>query len=315
MGRQHDGEERRGIDRWQAHVSAAYFPLATDCADPSGFRGEIEVWPLGPISATRIACDGVVYRRDTRHLRAESESSILISVPGRAQVTFRQFGRLAQCPPGGFVVERSDAPYEYAHKDPDVQWVVKVPRDMLRARIGTAEPFVGLCLEARAGLGAYFLTVLRAAVDHHAAMTDDARSLAGTHLADILALTLKGDARALDSSETAVRRAHVARAEAFIRRNLKNPGLASADVAAHCGVSPRYLQRLFAENGQTVTGYIRDCRLARCHEALRDPARADTIAVIAYRWGFADQAQFSRHYRARYGRTPRDTRSAATGGA
>lgn len=299
----------RGIARWQADVSAAYFPLATDCADPDGFRGTLDLWPMGPVSATRIACDGVRYIRTARHLRGERESAVLISVPGRATVTFRQFGRHAVCPPGAMVVERSDAPYEYAHAEADVQWVVKVPRDMLRARIGAAEAQAGLCLDGRAGLGAYFLTALSAAVTHHAEMTGAARSLAGGHLADLLALTLQGDARALDSEASVVRRAHLDRAQAFIRARLKDPGLSTATVAAHCGVSARYLQRLFAAAGDTVAGHIRDCRLARCREALADPACTDTVAVIAYRWGFADQAQFSRAYRARHGESPRDTRA------
>ncbi|MBA3038949.1 MAG: helix-turn-helix domain-containing protein [Alphaproteobacteria bacterium] len=32
-------------------------------------------------------------------------------------------------------------------------------------------------------------------------------------------------------------------------------------------------------------------------------------AETAYRWGFSDQAQFGRHYRARYGCTPRETKA------
>ncbi|WP_272001938.1 helix-turn-helix domain-containing protein [Roseovarius sp. ZX-A-9] len=33
-----------------------------------------------------------------------------------------------------------------------------------------------------------------------------------------------------------------------------------------------------------------------------------TVANIAYKWGFYDQAQFCKHYRARFGCTPTETR-------
>ncbi|MFD0540294.1 helix-turn-helix domain-containing protein [Actinomadura luteofluorescens] len=36
-----------------------------------------------------------------------------------------------------------------------------------------------------------------------------------------------------------------------------------------------------------------------------------TIADVAYRWGFSSQAHFARHFRARFGRTPSETRASA----
>lgn len=41
----------------------------------------------------------------------------------------------------------------------------------------------------------------------------------------------------------------------------------------------------------------------------RDPSCRTSISEIASQWGFGDRAQFSRHYRARFGRTPGDTRA------
>jgi len=112
----------------------------------------------------------------------------------------------------------------------------------------------------------------------------------------------------LGSAETAVRRAHLHRAEAFICSNLKDPALSTAKVADACGISMRYLQQLFAESSTTANGFIRDCRLVRADEDLRRKAADDSISMIAYRWGFSDQAQFSRHYRTKFGITPSEAR-------
>jgi AraC-like DNA-binding protein len=44
---------------------------------------------------------------------------------------------------------------------------------------------------------------------------------------------------------------------------------------------------------------------------LRDPNCRKSISEIAYQWGFGDQAQFSRNYRGRFGRSPSEARAAS----
>ena len=112
-----------------------------------------------------------------------------------------------------------------------------------------------------------------------------------------------------------IRAAHLQRAEQFIRDNLANPNLNSQLVAESCGISLRYLQRLFAENDHSSFGYIRDKRLTRCDETLKMPNDTSTVANIAYKWGFYDHAQFCKHYRNRFGCTPTDTRKKSRLGA
>ncbi len=295
------------ISSWQTAVSQAYFLLDTEARRDGPFKGQLQAWPLGPISVTRIACDPVLYRRKPAHLRDARDDAILISIPTAARVHFSQNARDVICDPGGFVIERSDAPYEYWHADPDVQWVVKVPREAVQARIGSAERFLGLSVDARSGLAAYFLSSLSCAIQHADALDDQVGAASGTHLLDLLCLALQNDQRALASNDGPVRRAHLERAEAFINANLKDPALSPARVAEGCGISLRYLQRLFGDTGLTVSDYIRDQRLARCHEDLI-AGRPDRISTVAYRWGFTDHAQFCRHYRAHFGRTPSEAR-------
>jgi AraC-like DNA-binding protein len=92
----------------------------------------------------------------------------------------------------------------------------------------------------------------------------------------------------------------------FIDAHLADPALTPDAVAAAHFISPRTLQRLFARHDATVAAWIRRRRLDRCREELRDPALAGlTVRAVAARWGFPDQAQFSRVFRRSYGTTPR----------
>ena len=59
---------------------------------------------------------------------------------------------------------------------------------------------------------------------------------------------------------------------------------------------------------QTLGSWIRDQRLAAAREDLANASDKRSIGEIAYARGFADQAQFSRAFRARYGITPKEAR-------
>jgi len=97
---------------------------------------------------------------------------------------------------------------------------------------------------------------------------------------------------------------------------LAEPELTLRRVADEDGVSPRYLQKLFAGQGQSFTGYVRGRRLERCRADLASPACAQlSISEICFRWGFNGSAHFSRAFRSAYGQSPREYRRAAIGDA
>ena len=70
---------------------------------------------------------------------------------------------------------------------------------------------------------------------------------------------------------------------------------------------------MFRDTNQTLGSWVRDQRLEACRETLRDPSNRQTVAEIAYRWGFGDQAQFSRAFKAQFGLPPKEYREKARG--
>ncbi|MDI6105209.1 helix-turn-helix transcriptional regulator [Actinoplanes sp. NEAU-A12] len=103
--------------------------------------------------------------------------------------------------------------------------------------------------------------------------------------------------------------AAVRRAMAYIDAHADQP-ITVDDIAAAAGISVRGLQAAFARHGDTTpTGYLRRARLHGAHRDLQtgDPARGDTVAAIARRWGFADPGRFAVDYRTAYGQPPSRT--------
>ena len=81
------------------------------------------------------------------------------------------------------------------------------------------------------------------------------------------------------------------------------------DIAAAASVTIRAVQLAFRRHLDTTpTEYLRRVRLDHAHRDLRaaDPAR-DSVAAVAYRWGFPSPSRFAAYYRAAYGVLPGDT--------
>ena len=99
-----------------------------------------------------------------------------------------------------------------------------------------------------------------------------------------------------------------ARLRAYVNENLYDRALSPESIAARHHISVRYLHKVFAGEGVTVSRWIQQRRL---EEALRELSRRGgasrpAVAVVGKRWGFGNAAHFSRSFRAAYGISPSD---------
>lgn len=298
---------------WHEAIASAYFPLDLRFREADRFSGDLTTWRFGDVSISRLTCDALQYLRLPHHFRGAREEEFLVTVPAKAEVSFSQCGRDVKCRPGGFILERSSEPYQFSHAEPADMWVLKVDADALTGRLRAPDRFCTLQFEANNGAGGLFNDMLQLLPARFDGMTQEARATVGRQLVDLLVLAIKADERVLTSGNSTVRAAHLARIEAYIRTNLHEFALGPERIAQACGISTRYLHELFSDTDQTVRGWIRDQRLTACREALADPNNNQTAAEIAYRWGFGDQTQFSRVFKAHFGVPPGEFREKARG--
>lgn len=96
--------------------------------------------------------------------------------------------------------------------------------------------------------------------------------------------------------------------------HIGDPTLTPDAIAREFYISTRSLHRLFAQSGLTVAAWIKHRRLEACRHMLSSPAaRSVPIAEIAARYGFTNQAFFSREFAAAYNVSPRKYRESAAG--
>jgi AraC-like DNA-binding protein len=78
------------------------------------------------------------------------------------------------------------------------------------------------------------------------------------------------------------------------------------------GMTPRYVQKLFASEGKTFSEYVLERRLALARRLLTDLRLAHrSVTSIAFDAGFADLSYFNRTFRRQFDATPTGVRAQA----
>ena len=299
---------------WHEAIARAYFPLNLRFRSPGDFSGDLSTWQLGDVSLSRFTSEALQYRRLSNHFKTERDEHFLVTVPARSEVYFPQCGKDVHCNPGGLILERNHEPYEFSHNEVADLWAMKVEAKALGGRIRQPDSFCSLQFDASQGAGGLFSDLLHLIPLRFDAMTEEVHATVGQQLVDLLVLAVKGDERTLTTGNSTVCEAHLTLTESFIRKNLSDRQLDPETIARACGISMRYLHEVFRDTNQTVGSWIRDQRLEAWRAALKDQAYHQSVAEIANRWGFGDQAQFSRIFKAQFGIPPKEFREQTRAG-
>jgi AraC-like DNA-binding protein len=296
---------------WTDAVSEVLFPLALNCPNPLQFDGTLRSWDLSDASLSYVKSDAVTYRRERRHLSRDVAEEVLVSFSGLSDLVFTQNDRTLTVGRKKFVIQRGHAPYELRQSEANDILVLKVPASRLAHRLRSIDRYASQVYSADSGAGGLVMDMLRT-LPRRAMEADEATRRGLTNcVLELLALAMECDNRVLGSDLSSVQAGHLSRAERYIRLNLPNRELSPELVASACGISVRYLHQVFSSSGKSVSQWIRELRLQACEQQLRNSRRMESIAEIAYQWGFGDQAQFSRHFRAHFGCTAQQMRAAA----
>lgn len=131
--------------------------------------------------------------------------------------------------------------------------------------------------------------------------------LVATHVYDLMALAIGayGEGREIAHGR-GVRAARLATIQADLTRDAS---LSIDEIARRQGVTTRYVQILFEEQGLTFGEFVTERRLDLARAMLRSPRYAGwSIAGIAFEAGFKDLSHFNRRFRRRFGVTPSEFR-------
>lgn len=147
-------------------------------------------------------------------------------------------------------------------------------------------------------------------VAEHPIGSEEGGRIVAAHIADLAALALKGAAGLREGlGRSSVRAARLAAAKTAIQAALHRPELSAATIGAQLGISARYVQLLFEENGETFSAYVTRLRMEWLRRMLGDPRQTHRrISDLAFEAGFRDLSTFNRQFRRHFGEAPSATR-------
>lgn len=306
-----DGTTTRRLESWREAVSQNLVPLEVlprECAD---FRASLQAAQIGPVQMSAITAEPHTVARTRRHIGSDAPDFFQVTLQLTGSGVLTQRDRQARVGPGELVIYDTRRPFTYDLDQPHSGLVVMFPRPMLQLTERDLARVTATPVSCHDGLGLVvrpFLYELARQVEHLESrgtprLADNVVGLIGTLLAEHAG----ADRAAGDDGPGLLTQ----RILVYMEQRLADPGLSPEGIAAAHRISRRYLYKLLAEQGYTVSGWIREHRLARCRRDLADPAMDHLpVGAIGGRWGFPDPAHFSHAFKAAYGMSPREARAA-----
>ncbi|MBU2959978.1 helix-turn-helix domain-containing protein [Citreicella sp. C3M06] len=232
--------------------------------------------------------------------------------PMQAPLQFCQSGLTGDIRPGGYVLLRGDRFYELRSASDLAQWVAVLPARALQDRLVAADTHVGGRFRPDPQMAALVSRTISATAQVFRSGPPPRPEALAAEIVALAALMLGAEedgGAPVRSGRTRTRQ----RIMEHIERHLPDPELTPDSIARAMGISRSYLYALFADGGETVSGFVRSRRLQAAYELLVGDAKGGlAISEVAYRTGFRSAAHFSRSFSRRFQATPRDIRAGAS---
>ncbi len=302
----HSGLSGRA-EAWREELGGAFGQLTPVAIGERSLDGRLAGQHLGSVAAYQVSGTPQIVRRTPTAIRAVPIDLYKLCVQQAGRATIRQGDCEVVLEPGQMAIYDTGKPYELRLEQTWTCAVMAFPRDAL----GLPEPIVAAAMHHAYALNEGPGTVLAGFVASAAAPGGTLHQAAADRLGEaglhLVAATLSESALMAHEDTADALRLQIL---GYIRTHLADPGLSHNQVAAAHRLGPRTLHRLFEREPRTVTDQIRSLRLEAVHRDLADPLLANrSIAALAARWCFTDQAHFTRAFRARFGLTPSRSRT------
>ncbi|MGW7726655.1 helix-turn-helix domain-containing protein [Streptomyces canus] len=304
-----DGTPAERFDFWRTLIGNSFVPLEAVPRETPDFRGRLRSARLGPVQVSVVEANahGVAHTR--RHIDPDLPDFVKVSLQLSGQCVLAQNDRQVLLQPGGLALYDTRFPYTLEFQDTYRQLVLMLPRALLRLPEQGLERVTAVPVPCQTGIGPVVLPFLGGLAQQVEELECVAAPRFADTVVDLLQTLLAPYGEVPRDVREEGRDALTRRILMYMEQRLPDPHLGPDEIAAAHHISRRYLYKLLAEQGHTVSGWIRERRLAQCRRDLADPALAHlAVAAIGGRWGYPDPAYFSHAFKCAYGVSPREAR-------
>ena len=311
-------DEQGRLDAWLTLYDTFYTELEIVKAEDRPFFVRFAAAQVGQVRLGRIEGSFTRVARTAAATETAKNNDFLIAMNiAPSRLFYAQAGREVTLEPGSAVLCTNAQPGVVEAEDV-VSWMfVGIPEQAMRECHAGAVDLIGRPFDpANPNLRQLdrYVTMLLGADD----IPDDAALTAQieSSLHDLVALACdfeQGMASIVRMGST--RGAQFRNVLAEIRTSFMRPDFSPTDVCRKLQLSPRYLQALLTESGESFTERVIELHLQEARRRLtRAASRSIKVGEIAYTSGFSDLSYFNRRFKARFGMTPGEWRAAKTEG-
>jgi AraC-like DNA-binding protein len=307
-----DLPEQDRVATWRAHFGRVALRVEIEAAEEQPFEANLTSRMLPGVNLFLSGLSAVRLTR-TRELIADDNDDLIFVVSRTGSIRVSAGNREVSLHEGDAVLRSSDEVTVFERASYGETLTLRIPRSILSSLVVDVDGATMRAIPGQSGALKLLTCYARALLDEQAPSTPQLQHLTVSHVADLAALALGATRDAEGMAKLrGIPAARLRAAKTYIIENCARRDLSIGMVAAHLGVTPRYLQRLFETDGRTFSTWLLNQRLTRAHHLLRKSQFGEqAVSTIAYDVGFGDLSYFNRCFRKLYGVTPRDVREAA----
>lgn len=265
--------------------------------------------PIANLKLIEAISDSKEASRTSRNIATDDDEYfiLILVLDGRLQIS--QFGRDCELSRNTFGLFHLSSPSYYRHQERTHVIDLKIPAATLRSYIRDPHRYVAIARPAANGIGRVVGDLFKSLMGQAACMPEWALHSCAGQMMGVVATAIECSGHDAVVGSPAIRSSIFKRAEAYIEINAGDPLLNATAVAKSVGISVRYLQKVFQEQGLSIGEVIRNCRLERCYDDLLCGKSANSLVKeVAFKGGFRSPSHFSTAFKRRYGVTPDELR-------
>jgi len=291
---------KKQIQYWTAALTELCGQFDIDPLEGNSFEAQIDYATVSRLKICQIEASQHRIALPVSRVKAGEHPYVKILFQTHGISHFEQSGRHIELVPGDCLAYDVSCPHSIVSPSHTRHDVVIVPAEFLHERGFHVGKMPAFKFSARAGTGRIVHDFVNATFGEAPRLLPNTANGVADTLIDLLLLPLREVGAVLDRGGPAA--LHL-RAQAFIRKHLRDPDLSIDQISAALGCSKRYLHMLFSEKGMTVSDYIWHARLQHCRQELETQG-SKTITDVAFSWGFSSSSHFSRVFRKYFGIAP-----------
>ena len=270
---------------------------------------ELIIYPWENLQLSTVKSSAISLQRSSREPYLNRHDAYLMVMLLSGDYLMQQNGRDVLLQSGDMTLYDATRPHRVHCQGESTEVIyLSIPRTVFRDRVSGIDNCTALRIPGTQGIGYIAANFLRSSVTHADQLQPHEFSSLAEHALDFLALAVTS-VRPGNFSLSRSRSVSLNMIKTFIEQNLRDTELDTDLIVHHAGLSARYINTLFEDEGTSLMRYVWKRRLENCRKELQNPLYAGhRLSDIAFRWGFNDAAHFSRAFKQQFGCSPREFR-------